>query len=234
MISRYKTLLFFLALATLLFGGCSFNSVSVKSGEFCVYEDTKISDLVAGLNKATQQSYSFDGSDCDDYVVPFIQKRCFSNISELDFYIQDRTDFFVDLNTLHDNGIKVVNLHILEAIDYFNSRGGDKEILYYDENLVLKNNPNIRFKNMAELKRYVSDTTPFFFSKIYDSPERVTYTLKYKKIHENTVGKEAVVMNLKKAKELTMKTAYKLEKKRILANRIDLTMSGVENYEENE
>ena len=233
-------LLTFAVSITFFLSGCSSqpnpeqeHKTKVSKRQVCVSSSMRVSELVKKASEAFHQNYRFDGGRCDDIVIPIDSGNyCFNSLSDIDYFIQNNTDYLLEVNTKRDKGLPVYGLTVKQAIDYFNAKGSHKKIIFIDDDLKLKDNAKITIKTMADLKKYVSRTTPLYFAKLSNSENAVVYTLRYKKANKRLGDTDAIVLNLKEARKLTkeIKTMNAEDKLKIV-ERTNNVIKGVENYE---
>jgi hypothetical protein len=208
-------------------------SSSTNKG-FCVSTPTKISVLVDTASRTFGTDNRFDGGDCKDEVLHFNTKRCFHSLEELDKYINSYTDYSFLINTKNIKGIEVSNMTVSKVIDYLNSRGSTKEIVYLDGDVKLENKYDFFIKDMNGLKEYVVSTTPFYFHKIHNDTTKSVYTLRYKATDNRLGDTDAIITNLREASKLTRQAKdIKRNKQRTINTKINNAINGVNNYDNN-
>jgi len=218
------------------FSGCSSQpepEIKTANGQVCVSSSIKVAELVDKASKAFHRNYKFDGGRCNNITIQIEDgNHCFNSLSEIDYFIQNNTKYLLEVNTKKDNGLPVYGLTVKQAIDYFNSKGSPKKIIFIDDDLRLKDNLKLTIKTMADLKKYVAKTTPFYFAKLHNDKKTVVYTLRYKRVNKRLGDSSAIVMNLKEARRLTKEIETMNPQDRVtIIRKINTVIKGVENYE---
>jgi len=234
-----------LVIFTLLVSGCSASNQNMvikqneaqsktiinSKGKYCVNKPNMLfSNIVKDLSLAINKPYEYDGETCDNARIVFSNNICFDNLSDLDYYIQNNTNYAIQLNASFNRGLDIQNITIEDAISYFNGNGSDKIIIYYDENIKLENNSHVKLKNMSDLKKYIASTTPFYFIKLFNDRHKVVYSLNYKEIKQKLGDSKAITLNLQKAKQIT-NSISDLKQKKSIIEKINNIEKGVTNYE---
>ncbi len=241
-----KSILFVLlsTFTLVILSGCSEKKPSVKilkkiertgveNSGFCVKGNIETSNLIHLSKIAFGKDYEYDGGKCRDFILEIANRRCFHNMEEVYKYINGYTDYSMEINTRNIKGLEVNNLTIRKAIDYLNSRGSKKKIIYFDDNLPLKNKYGLYLKTIGDLKSYISETTPLYFQQIRNTQEKVVYVLRYKKIKKRLGDTNNIMTDIREAEALTCEDKnMNPDTKNNVLNKLEKVMRGVRNYDD--
>jgi len=201
---------------------------------FCIQNKLPISEIAELSRKTFEKEVVYDGSKCKDYKIDFKQRTCFHSLDELQHYVDAHTNYNFLINSQNVKGIEIANISVYDAIDYLNSRGYKKEIIFVDGDMKLENRYGSFIKSMTDLKDYVAETTPMYFKKIQNTPFKTVYALRYKKTGKKINDIKGISTNLQEAKILTLKIEdMNTEKKEKIIKKINEIMIGVINEKNN-
>jgi len=201
---------------------------------FCVQNELSTSEIAKLSQEAFGENVVFDASPCKDYIIDFKQRTCFHSLDELQKYIDSATNYKMLINSQNIKGIEIADVTVYSVIDYLNSRGNKKEIVFVDGDMKLENNYGKYIKTMVDLKDYVAKTTPLYFKRLYNTPEKTVYALRYKSTGKKINDTRGIFASLNEAKILTLKIDdMSASKKQKITQKLDEMMNGVLNESNN-
>ncbi|KAB7891286.1 hypothetical protein [Poseidonibacter ostreae] len=218
---------YLIAPMALLVVGCSSASNGIMTsslstnelGQVCVEPNSRanLHKLVEKVSKKSNSNYQYQNekNDLELSYLTFEDKECFSSIVDLKTYIDNNTDFKLNVSKVkrEDNywekGFTLRNAKIIDAINYINSTNNTR-IEYFDENITLKDS-NVKIYSFKDLYNYIVSTTPYYLREVKanlssSNKKSKFYTLGYLVNKVEFDKSNEVVSNLNKAKHSLSKT----------------------------